>query len=405
MTMVTLSASEIAKQVRGVTYSKGDAIGTPSPGYVMLLRANNITSDGLTTDGAIYIPESKVSQKQRLLPGDIVVATSSGSLDVVGKASPVTGPINATFGAFCKVVRPNKKVAPEYLAQFFKSSSYRQTVSKLAAGVNINNLRNEHIDDLQVPLPHKNGEPDLDEQKRIAAILDKADALRRKRQQALRLTDDFLRSVFLDMFGDPVTNPKGWESRDLNYVIGNSFRNGLSPSSKGNVAGKVLTLTAITTGSFSPEYARDSFFDRAPSENQLVTSDTFLICRGNGNKKMVGIGVFPEADMSGVAFPDTMIACTVDRTLIEPDYLQNLWSTAHIRTQIEAGARTTNGTYKVNQTLLGGVAFPLPPVSLQREFSTIAKSLRSKAQKSALAADSSEELFSSLQQRAFRGEL
>jgi type I restriction enzyme, S subunit len=49
----------------------------------------------------------------------------------------------------------------------------------------------------------------LEEQKRIAAILDKADAIRRKRQQALRLTDDFLRSVFLDMFGDPVTNPKG----------------------------------------------------------------------------------------------------------------------------------------------------------------------------------------------------
>ena len=264
--------------------------------------------------------------------------------------------------------------------------------------------RNEFLA-TQIPLPHKNGNPDLEEQKRIAAILDKADAIRRKRQQALRLTDDFLRSVFLDLFGDPVTNPMGWKIHDLNYVIGNSFRNGLSPSSKGTVAGKVLTLTAITTGSFSPEYAREAFFDRAPSENQLVTTDTFLICRGNGNKNMVGIGVFPEADMAQVAFPDTMIACTVDRALIEPDYLQNLWSTAHIRTQIEAGARTTNGTYKVNQTLLGSIAFPLPPVSLQKEFSKIAKSLRSKAQKSVIESESSEDLFASLQQRAFKGEL
>src|SRR5690606_37723935 len=57
--------------------------------------------------------------------------------------------------------------------------------------------------------------PPLLEQKRIAAILDKADAIRRKRQQAIQLADEFLRAVFLDMFGDPVTNPKGWEVKPL----------------------------------------------------------------------------------------------------------------------------------------------------------------------------------------------
>ena len=60
--------------------------------------------------------------------------------------------------------------------------------------------------------------PPLDEQKRIAAILDKADAIRRKRQQAIQLADDFLRAVFLEMFGDPVTNPKGWEIRAIDEL-------------------------------------------------------------------------------------------------------------------------------------------------------------------------------------------
>ncbi|MBW3845072.1 restriction endonuclease subunit S [Aeromonas hydrophila] len=60
--------------------------------------------------------------------------------------------------------------------------------------------------------------PPLSEQKRIAAILDKADALRRKRQQAIDLADKFLRSVFLDMFGDPVTNPKGWPTKPLSQM-------------------------------------------------------------------------------------------------------------------------------------------------------------------------------------------
>ncbi len=66
-------------------------------------------------------------------------------------------------------------------------------------------LRKSTLEEIEIPLPP------LAEQKRIAAILDKADAIRRKRQQAIQLADDFLRAIFLEMFGDPVTNPKGWE--------------------------------------------------------------------------------------------------------------------------------------------------------------------------------------------------
>lgn len=66
---------------------------------------------------------------------------------------------------------------------------------------------------VEIPLPP------LEEQKRIAAILDKADAIRQKRQQAIELADEFLRSVFLDMFGDPVTNLKGWEVESLSSLI------------------------------------------------------------------------------------------------------------------------------------------------------------------------------------------
>ncbi|WP_425375596.1 restriction endonuclease subunit S [Pseudomonas aeruginosa] len=70
--------------------------------------------------------------------------------------------------------------------------------------------------------------PPLPEQKRIAAILDKADSIRRKRQQAIQLADDFLRSVFLDMFGDPVTNPKGWPLKRFGEV--GTWSSGGTPS-------------------------------------------------------------------------------------------------------------------------------------------------------------------------------
>ncbi len=81
--------------------------------------------------------------------------------------------------------------------------------TRKSLGANIKNIRKSELEQFKLPLPS------LEEQKRIAAILDKADSLRRKRQQALQLADDFLRATFLDLFGDPVTNPKGWPVKPL----------------------------------------------------------------------------------------------------------------------------------------------------------------------------------------------
>ena len=170
-----------------------------------ILRAGNITESGLTFDDSVFVPSGKISNTQKIKKNDILIAASSGSLSVVGKAARALDDFNGGFGAFCKVLRPNAKVDPAYFANYFFTSEYRRKISSVAAGANINNLRNSDIDDLEIPLPP------LAEQKRLAAILDKADAIRRKRQQAIELADEFLRSVFLDMFGDPVTNPKGWE--------------------------------------------------------------------------------------------------------------------------------------------------------------------------------------------------
>lgn len=333
-----------------------------------------------------------------LRPGDLVM-TRKGTVGNCAVYPPHFQP-GIMHSDLLRIRIDATRCDPSFLVyQLHHSSDVARQLSLISGGAIMPGINVGRLKELEVVAPP------VEEQKRIAAILDKADAIRRKRQQALRLTDDFLRAVFLEMFGDPVTNPKRWDVRDLNWVIGNSFRNGLSPSNTGTVAGKVLTLTAITSGTFAPEYVREAFFDRVPSQNQMVTADTFLICRGNGNKSMVGIGVFPGASMEDVAFPDTMIACTIDRTRIEPGYLQAVWSTIHVRRQVEAGARTTNGTFKVNQTLLGSIEFPLPPVPVQRTFSDIAKASRSKAASDFQATASAELLFSSLQQRAFRGEL
>ena len=138
-------AGKLAEQLRGVTYRKSDASSTPRPGYLPVLRAGNITEDGLTFDDLVFVPSEYISAKQKIRRNDVVIATSSGSLDVVGKSARALDDHEASFGAFCKVLRPGPDVDPAYFAHFFRTQLYRQTVSALAAGVNINNLRNEHL--------------------------------------------------------------------------------------------------------------------------------------------------------------------------------------------------------------------------------------------------------------------
>lgn len=100
----------------------------------------------------------------------------------------------------CKLTADGEKLDQRFLYHLLPKELLK--IHRNTPAVTVKHLSVKKIRDIEIPLPP------LDEQKRIAAILDKADAIRRKRQQAIQLADDFLRSVFLDMFGDPVTNPK-----------------------------------------------------------------------------------------------------------------------------------------------------------------------------------------------------
>lgn len=211
--MTVVALAEIADQIRGVSYGKTDVLDRPAEGFLPVLRANNITDDGLSFDDLVYVRAEKVSAKQQVRSGDIVIAASSGSISVVGKAAQADDDLGMGFGAFCKVVRPSPKVHARYIGHFFKTQEYRRKMSALAAGANINNLKNEHIDQLEIPLPP------IEEQKRIAAILDQADELRRKRQRAIDRLNQLGQAIFHEMFGDPATNPKGWPVGTIRDLI------------------------------------------------------------------------------------------------------------------------------------------------------------------------------------------
>lgn len=217
--------SEVISFIRGVTFTPEDQVEPFSEGSTVVMRTKNIQVAGLDQSNLIAVPSGFVRRKeQELREGDILVS-SANSWELVGKASYVPKlTYEATAGGFISIVRAKEsRVDSRYLYHWVACPATQHKIRHCGRQTtNISNLDVGRFQDLEIPLPP------LPEQKRIAAILDKADAIRRKRQQAIQLADDFLRAVFLDMFGDPVTNPKGWPLKRFGDV--GTWSSGGTPS-------------------------------------------------------------------------------------------------------------------------------------------------------------------------------
>ena len=387
--------AELADQIRGVTYSKEDAASTPRPGYLPVLRAGNIADDGLVFDDLVYVPAERIAATQKVRRNDVVIAASSGSLDVVGKAARALADFEGGFGAFCKVLRPGPAVDPAYFAHFFRTREYRRRVSALAAGANINNLRNEHLDEFQIPLPP------LPEQRRIAEILDKADALRAKRRAALAQLDTLTQSIFLDMFGDPATNPKRWPKASFEELFeiarGGSPRpiddyitddpDGINWIMIGDTVegGKYITSTRKR---IRPEGARRS---RAVNPGDFLLTNSMSFGR-------------PYIMRTSGCIHDGWLVLSPRREDVEPNYFYALLGTQAV--YAEFARRAPGATVKnLNIDLVRGVTVPVPPLPTQQKFAAVVASIEGRASTYNRALAECDALFTVLQHHAFRGEL
>lgn len=164
-----------------------------------------------------YITELAVSgSSTNVIPAGSIIVPTRMALGKVA-INAVDMAINQDLKAL--QIKDETKLLVRYLFRFLESKA--QFLEEQGKGATVKGITLDVLKGLEIPLPP------LSEQKRIAAILDKADAIRRKRQQAIQLADDFLRAVFLDMFGDPATNPKGWPVFEMSDVI--EFKGGSQP--------------------------------------------------------------------------------------------------------------------------------------------------------------------------------
>jgi len=241
--------------------------------------------------------------------------------------------------------------------------------------------------------------PPLREQKRIATILDAADALRAKRRESIEQLDSLVQATFLEMFGDPVTNPKGWPSQAVDRLV--RLVRGSSPRPKGDsrfYGGPVprLMVADITRDGFCVTPMIDSLTAEGAERSRPVPAGTVVMAVSGDVGVVATVAVDCCVHDGFVAFLD------LDESVVQPFFLMlqlHLLKVTHDRRK--AGAIFQNLT----TTDVKSMEIMAPPLALQTRFASIVESIEH--QKARLKAHLAEldTLFASLQSRAFNGEL
>jgi type I restriction enzyme S subunit len=208
----TVSIEEIATDVQS-----GFASGERTADGVVQLRMNNVTTEGsLNWSSYIRVPTSqKQIEKYQLRSGDILF-NNTNSPELVGKTAMFKefGEPVVFSNHFVRLRVDEKRVDPQYLTAWFTKQWQNRVFESLCTQwVNQAAVRKEDLLELKLPLPP------LTEQKRIASLLRRADRLRALRRTAHELGESLLQSVFLEMFGDPVRNEKGWDRVELAELV------------------------------------------------------------------------------------------------------------------------------------------------------------------------------------------
>lgn len=315
----------------------------------------------------------------------------------VGKMAVVRGSVSANQ-AILGIEPDTSRLDLNYLKFWLRSQQHR--FDQDAQGVAQKNLSAGYVRSLEIPLPP------LPEQKRIAAILDKADAIRLKRQQAIKIADDFLRAVFLEMFGDPVTNPKGWNVREVGGICG--VQGGLQVSKKRTglpFAAPYLRVANVLRNRLDLTEVREiELFESEYLRVKLAPED-ILIVEGHGNPGEIGRCAMWEGEVDGVVHQNHLIRVRVKSKDVNPRFLCDYINSSGGRAQMVRASNTTSGLNTISTGIVKSTEIIVPPKDLQDAYALIVD----KARGNLLRQDSSRVLIGeavfSLTQKAFSGQL
>lgn len=341
-----------------------------------------LTKRGLDSCAATVLPPRSVLFSSRAPIGHVAINTV-----------PM-----ATNQGFKSFVPKDELVYPEFLFHWLRFN--RVHLESLGNGATFKEVSKGVISRVEITLPP------LEEQRRIAAIIDQAETLRTQRRTALALLDSLTQSLFLDMFGEPVANPKGWHMSTIGDLA--EVQGGLQvTSARKNLPVEVPYLRVANVYRGVLDLSEIKTIRATPAEIQRTTlvNNDLLVVEGHGNPNEIGRAALWNGEIEQCVHQNHLIRARFDCTKVEPVFASEYVNSPGGRQHLLRAGKSTSGLNTISVSNVRETPIALPPLPLQQTFATRIASIEALKATHRRALAALDALFASLQQRAFSGEL
>lgn len=299
------------------------------------------------------------------------------------------------------VLRPSDKINTRFLYHCMLSKNFQKEKDKQCTGATQKAINNEKFEKLQIPLPP------IDNQVHIASILDHADKLRQLNKQLLNKYDDLAQSVFLEMFGDPVRNEKGWGKSTIrklcSKITDGPFGSNLKTEHYSNEGVRVIRLQNIGIGVFNNEdisFIKEDHYNNVLKKYTCYPGDVLIATMGAPNIRAC---ILPDFIKTAINKADCIL-CRLNSSLIDKNYfcylINNPAFLSIAGTLFHGQTRT-----RISMGQIANIEIPVPTIEDQIQFSKIATIIENQKKTINATIQDSETLFQTLMQRAFNGDL
>lgn len=353
---------------------------------ISVLRSTNFKANGTLdfTKLTFRVIEERKRVAKILQDGDILLEKSGGGpQQPVGRVCLYRGhALQHSFGNFIARLRPNASILSEFLFYFlwhYHSTGKTSHYQKQTTG--IRNLETKRFMAIEVPVPS------IPEQRRIVDILSRADGIVKLRHDADKKAAEFIPALFVDMFGDPATNPKGWAVRKVSDFV-SRFEGGknIQAGSENGSPYRILRVSAVTSGVYRESESKPSPDGYCPPASHIVRAGDMLFSRAN-TEELVGATAIVERTGGKTLLPDKLWRFVWNEP-VEQSYMHALFQSAHVRRELgKLSSGTSASMRNISQGKLFGLPLPIAPFANQKDFAEKAAAVSSiQSQQSAATA-------------------
>ena len=364
--------------------------------YVDVAAVDNATK-AIMGERSVIGAEAPSRARKLIRAGDILVSTVRPNLNAVALVPDKLDRQVASTG-FC-VLRAKAKVLPEYIFFFVRSRAFVDGLSALVAGAMYPAVSDSQVLDQELPLPS------IAEQRRIVDILSRAEGIVRLRREAQRKAAEIIPVLFINMFGDPATNPKGWVTAPLGNIaeVVSGVTKGRKFNGKKTVMVPYLRVANVQAGFLNLTEVKE--IEVLPTDVQalkLRQGDVLLTEGGDFDK--LGRGALWEYDIPNCIHQNHVFRVRLDNRKALPEFFVSYLQSNKAKEYFLRSAKRTTNLASINMTQLKSLPVLLPPMELQTIFLERFQSMRSVSSQQSAATAKAEATFNALLGRTFSGQ-